>query len=172
VALVGLPGTGALLDVLETASLTPRRFESWDTMRAAAGSLTIALPNVPYYVEQVRERLPGARLTTVESVDALFAPRGRHADAFAIPAERGSAWTLRYPQYAVVVPLPDPIKVPVAFALPRGQPELARFVDTWLDPKRRDGTLDTLYRYWVLGRDREPPRPRWSIIRDVLNRID
>ena len=93
----------------------------------AAGSLTIALPNVPYYVEQVRVRVPGAQLTTVETVDALFAPRGRYADAFAIPAERGSAWTLRYPQYAVVVPLPDPIKVPLAFA------------------------LDTLYRYWSSG---------------------
>lgn len=79
---------------------------------------------------------------------------------------------MRYPQYAVVVPLPDPIKVPLAFALPRGQPELAMFVNTWLDLKRRDGTLDMLYRYWVLGRDREPPRPRWSILRDVLHWID
>jgi ABC-type amino acid transport substrate-binding protein len=148
-----------------------RRFESWDTLRAA-GSLAIALPTVPYYVEQVRQRLPAARLTTVETVEALFAPREGRADALALPAERGSAWTLRYPQYSVVVPLPDPIKVPLAFALPRGQPELALFVNTWLDLKRRDGTVDALYRYWILGRDREPARPRWSIIRDVLHWID
>ena len=147
------------------------RFASWDTIRAA-GPLRIRLPDVPYYAAQIRTRLPGAELKLVEAVDRLFDPRADHADAFAIPAERGWAWTLRYPQYAVVVPLPDPIKVPLAFALPLGEPELATFVNTWLDLKRRDGSVEALYRYWILGHDREPPRPRWSIIRDVLHWID
>ena len=30
--------------------------------------------------------------------------------------------------------------------------------------KRKDGTLDALFRYWMLGQDRGGRRPRWSII--------
>jgi Na+/H+-dicarboxylate symporter len=143
-----------------------RRFESWDAIRAR-GALTIAVPDVPYYIDKLRDRLPGARLWKAATMDDLFRMHG--VDAIAIPAERGSAWTLRYPQYSVVVPLPNPIRVPLALAMPRGETELTAFVNTWLDLKKRDDTLDELYRYWILGRDPQPPRPRWSIVHDVLH---
>jgi ABC-type amino acid transport substrate-binding protein len=130
------------------------------------------VPDVPYYVEQVRARLPRATLVLVDSIDELFDVRDGSVDAFAVPAERGSAWTLRHPQFSVVVPSPDPVRVPLAFALPQGEPDLATFVNTWLDLKRRDGTVEDLYRYWILGHDRQPPRRRWSIIRDVLHWVE
>jgi ABC-type amino acid transport substrate-binding protein len=79
---------------------------------------------------------------------------------------------LRYPEYSVVVPGPDLIKVPLAFAMPRGEGELAAFVNTWIDLKRRGGTIDELYQRWILGRAATPPRPRWSIMKDVLNWTD
>jgi hypothetical protein len=53
--------------------------------------------------------------------------------------------------------------------MPHGDTAFATFVDTWLELKRRAGTLETLYDYWILGRERVPPAPRWSIIRDVLH---
>jgi Na+/H+-dicarboxylate symporter/ABC-type amino acid transport substrate-binding protein len=149
---------------------TRRRFESWDAIRAR-GALTIAVPDVPYYVDKLRARLPQARLLPVPTVDDLFV-HGAGADAFALPAERGSVWTLRYPQYSVVVPLPQPIKVPLAYATPRGEPALTAFVNTWLELKRRDGTVDQLYQYWILGRDAAAVPPRWSIIRDVLHWVE
>ena len=37
------------------------------------------------------------------------------------------------------------LRVPLACALPQGEPQLAMFVDTWIDLARRDGTLDALY---------------------------
>ena len=148
-----------------------RRFASWDAMHAA-GALSIAVPDLPYYSEKLRARLPLAHLRTVQSIDAMFRLSAADTDAFALPAERGSAWTLRYPQYAVVIPLPQTIRVPLAFALPPGETDLMTFVNTWIDLKRRDGTLDELYQYWILGRDRTVPRPRWSIIRDVLKWVD
>jgi Na+/H+-dicarboxylate symporter/ABC-type amino acid transport substrate-binding protein len=144
-----------------------RRFDSWDAIRAA-GPVRIAVPDVPYYVEQLRTRLPRAQLRIIPTVSASLAALAT-ADALALPAERGSAWTLRYPQYSIVVPAPEPIKVPLAYALPRGQPDLTAFLDTWLELKRRDGTLDALYQYWILGRDAAPVPPRWSVIRDVLH---
>ena len=97
---------------------------------------------------------------------------GPDADAIALPAERGSAWTLRYPQYSVVVPAPGAIQIPLAFALPKDEPALGAFVDTWITLKRADGTFDDLYRYWILGQDPARPVPRWSVIRNVLHWVD
>jgi Na+/H+-dicarboxylate symporter/ABC-type amino acid transport substrate-binding protein len=142
-----------------------RQFDSWDAIRAL-GPVTIGVPDVPYYVARLRARLPEARLRIVDGVEALFDHTG--AAALALPAERGSAWTLRYPQYAVVVPTPQPIRLPLALALPAHEPELATFVDTWIELARKDGTLEALYEYWILGRTPAAAAPRWSIIRDVL----
>ena len=95
--------------------------------------------------------------------------RAAGADALALPAERGSAWTLRYPAYSVVVPGPDPIRVPLAYPIGKRDEPLARVVNTWIALKRKDGTLDAAYRHWILGHDATPVRPRWSIVRDVLH---
>ena len=142
------------------------RFESWAAIRGS-GPLTVAAPDVPYYVDKLRRELPNAQVQVVPAIERLFT--ADRSDAIALPAERGSAWTLRYPQYSVVVPAPRPIQIPLAFALPPGEPALAKFVDTWIALKREDGTLDDLYQYWILGRDRSQAPPRWSIIRDVLH---
>jgi Na+/H+-dicarboxylate symporter/ABC-type amino acid transport substrate-binding protein len=147
-----------------------RRFESWEAIRDG-GPVTIAVPDVPYYVDRLRARLPDAQLLPVATVEALFAGGRREVDAFAVPAERGSAWTLRYPQFAMVVP-PGATRIPLALAMPRGESDLATFVDTWLDLKRRDGTIDELYAYWILGRGPVRAGPRWSIIADVLGWAD
>jgi ABC-type amino acid transport substrate-binding protein len=144
-----------------------RQFESWPAIRAR-GELTIAAPAVPYYMDTLQQRLPAARLVPIETAAKIF-DSDNGIDAIAMPAERGSAWTLRYPKYSVVVPAPDLIKVPLVFAVPPDEPELAALVNTWIDLKRSDGTIQALYDYWILGRAAASAPPRWSIIRDVLH---
>lgn len=39
-------------------------------------------------------------------------------------------------------------------------------------PFPNHGTVDTLYRYWMLGRVKETQPSRWSIARDVLGWMD
>jgi hypothetical protein len=46
------------------------------------------------------------------------------------------------------------------------------FPDYWVMFVQRDGTVKQLYDRWILGRDAEPPKPRWSVIRDVLQWVD
>ena len=111
------------------------------------------------------------RITTQHDLGAWFG-RGAEAGALALPAERGSAWTLRYPAYSVVVPGPDLIRVPLAYPIGKRDDALARFVNTWIALKRKDGTLDAAYRHWILGHDAAPDRPRWSILRDVLHWVE
>ena len=56
-----------------------------------------------------------------------------------------------YPAYSVVVPGPDPIRVPLAYPIGKRDAQLARFVNTWIALKRKDGTIDATYKHWILG---------------------
>lgn len=45
-------------------------------------------------------------------------------------------------------------------------------MNSWIELKKSDGTVQQLYDYWVLGREAEQLGPRWSVIRDVLGWVD
>ena len=147
-------------------------YESWDAIRER-GAVTIAVPDVPYYVRKLRELLPRAVIQVHSGgIDPLFDRTVTHADALALPAERGSAWTLMYPAYSVVVPGPDPIRIPLGYPVAKQDQQLAAFVNTWIALKRKDGTLDAAYKHWILGQDATPRQPRWSIVRNVLHWVE
>ena len=38
--------------------------------------------------------------------------------------------------------------------------------------KKKDGTIDDLYDYWILGKDPKEKEPRWCVLRDVLGWIN
>ena len=148
-------------------------YASWDAIRDR-GALTIAVPDVPYYVRQASRTAaaPPSSRSTTPAIEPLFDRAATHVDALALPAERGSAWTLMYPAYSVVVPGPDPIRVPLAYPIGKRNQPLASFVNTWIALKRKDGTLDAAFKYWILGQDAAPRQPRWSIVRNVLHWVE
>jgi hypothetical protein len=143
-------------------------FTSWERLRERS-DLRIAAPDVPYYLAIVRERLPEAELVVVDSYRPLLREKDPDFDALLYSAEAGSAWTLVYPAYAVVVPEPGRVKVPLAYAIPLGDATLVNFVDTWVGLKQKDGTIAALFEHWILGRAAEDETPRWSVLRDVLH---
>jgi ABC-type amino acid transport substrate-binding protein len=147
-------------------------YATWDAIRDR-GRVTIAVPDVPYYIQKLRDLLPQAVIEVYPGgIESLFDRTVTHADALALPAERGSAWTLIYPEYSVVVPGPEPIRIPLAYPIGRRDQPMAAFVNTWIALKRKDGTLDALYKHWILGQDAAPRQPRWSIVRNVLHWVD
>ena len=89
--------------------------------------------------------------------------------AYVLPAERGSVMTMLRPQFAVVVPAGQQVKMPLAYPLAGDDPAWVRYVNTWAGLKRRDGLIERLYDHWIRGRSEERRRPRWSIGRDVLH---
>ena len=147
------------------------QFSTWEAIRAQP-AVTIAVPDVPYYIDMIRERVPRVDVRIVADLGRAFSEWDGSVAAIALPAERGSAWTLLNPQFSVVVPQPGLVKVPLAFPLARHDQAFASFMNTWIDLKRKDGTIDTLYQYWVLGRDTAARKPRWSVIRNVLHWVD
>jgi ABC-type amino acid transport substrate-binding protein len=145
-------------------------FRSWEAIGALRAP-RIAVP-AGFNVEPLQRRLPRARFVRYGTAGELVELLKRDADAALLPAERGSAWTLLHPDYSVVIPGADPPTSPLAYAVGGADRELADFLNTWIDLKRRDGTIRALYDHWVLGKEAAPHRPRWSVVRDVLHWTD
>ena len=64
------------------------------------------------------------------------------------------------------------IRLPAGYAVPKGDIEMLEFISNWVDLKRKEGVIDELYAYWMLGGVAETKDPRWSIVRDVLKWVE
>ena len=134
--------------------------------------LRIGVPDIPYYKDKAREYAPNAQVVTIDSPLDLFEGRRKDFDVLLLSAQRGSSWCLLYPQFTVVVPQPGMLTVPIAYAVARNDQNFAAFVNTWIELKKNDRTIDDLYDYWILGKNAEPQQPRWSILRNVLHWVN
>ena len=89
-----------------------------------------------------------------------------------LSSEEGAAYSYRYPRYTVAVTRNGGVRLPAAYAIPKGDIEMLEFVSNWIDLKRKDGTIDSLHEYWMLGGASKRREPRWSIIRNVLGWVE
>ena len=146
-------------------------FSSWETIRELDHP-RIGVPDLHYFISVLHDHLPNAEIIPSHSVREYFKKNSQELQAFAFGAEASAAWTLVYPHYQVTVPLPNPVKIPLAYAMPRGERDMVDFVNTWLDLKRKDHTINALYEHWILGKHASKKGPRWSVIRDVLHWVN
>jgi len=124
------------------------------------------------FMDSVRRALPNATIQTIVSPRAFLRGREPGVDAVVYSAEGGSAWTLIYPGYSVIVPWSASAKRPIGYPVPTADPGWQQFVSTWGNLKKKDGTVGRLYAHWILGGGALSKEPRWSIIRDVLHWVD
>ena len=143
-------------------------FSDWSSVRAM-GHLRLGVPRAPYFMRRVREELHDVDIVPIDRMDDMFAPRDPPLDALVGTAERGSAYTLLHPEYSVAVPKPRPMQVPLAYVIAGRDTSTLPMINTWIELKRSDGTIDELFRYWILGQDNESRLPRWSVVHDVLH---
>jgi Na+/H+-dicarboxylate symporter/ABC-type amino acid transport substrate-binding protein len=142
-------------------------FAEWDQVRAMT-DLKLALVDIPFYVRRAERAFPFADIVVVESPrDFLDAPEGKF-DALIYSAEAGSAWTLLYPSFSVVLPKPGVISVPVVFGLPSDAPALTRYINAWMMLNKSSRQIDRLYKYWILGQGASKKKKRWSVVHNVL----
>jgi Na+/H+-dicarboxylate symporter/ABC-type amino acid transport substrate-binding protein len=146
------------------------QFGEWADVRAMT-PLRVGIPGASYFMRRIREELPNADVVPFKSMDAMFQPQNPPLDAMIATAERGSAYTILHPAYSVVVPKPRPMKVPLAYVVAGRDAQLTAILDTWIDLKRKDGTIDTLFAHWILGQQATKREPRWSVIRNVLHLV-
>jgi len=147
-------------------------FNSWEKVRRQPDLKIGITAYSKYYQLAAKKLLPQADLVPLNSPREFFTENVNEVDAILYLAEAGSAWTLIYPAYTVAVPLPHPIKLPMVYPMPKSHRNFADYVNAWLKLKNRDGTVDTIFEHWILGRGAQKKTPRWSIIRNVLHWVD
>ena len=125
-----------------------------------------------FFREQILDSVPRANIVELWSVSQFFESPPEHLDALLTSAEGGSAWTLLYPEYQVVNPLPRRPRLPLAFPYGGPDPEFENFLDAWIQEQIGTGTVDEFYDHWILGKGAEVREARWSVIRDVLHWVD
>ncbi|MFV2060618.1 MAG: cation:dicarboxylate symporter family transporter [Gammaproteobacteria bacterium] len=131
-------------------------------------NLTLYTPDSPYYISALKTIFPNAKYETLKSPRNYFKMKQDPNSAFVFSAEVGSAWTLLYPAFSVIVPQGLKVKAPVGFALPTGETELVQYMNTWLKLKKFNGLQEKIYNYWILGKNPKSKKPRWSVLHNVL----
>ncbi len=135
--------------------------------------LKIGLPHADdYFFHKIKAYLPRAEIVEIKSMRDFFETNEHQIDALLMHAEGGSAWTLLYPKFQPVVPVPDVAKIPIAYPVAGRDREFANFLSQWIKLKKNSIEYPRLYNHWILGQDAEPKQPRWSIIRDVLKWVE
>jgi hypothetical protein len=141
-----------LLDFVRVPADTFQLFVATGVLNSRFGTLAgashmIVLAIVGTYALQGRLRLSGPpHLVPVSVTDATNPfDAGLAVDAFVLTAERGSFLTLLHPAFSVAVPHPLDIRLPLAYPVAAPDLEAARFHGTWIEVKRKDGTIPALY---------------------------
>lgn len=148
-----------------------RQFRDVETMLKMP-KVTLAAVKNSYFAELAKKDFPkNIEVVEIETVNEYFDGRYKEVDALVISAESGSTWTLLYPHFAVTNPLNGRNRVPLYY-LSNNDTEFDQFLEDWLRLKRADGTYQLLYDYWILGEEKRPRQPRWSVLRNVLGWVD
>jgi ABC-type amino acid transport substrate-binding protein len=142
-----------------------------DIKRTGSLNIGVAAYKKDYAIKLTKD-FPKFNVIMVESIRSFFEDNKQNLDALALSAEGGSAWTLLYPEYEIVVPKPELTKHPLGYPIVKGDQQMLNFINNWIDLKKKDGTIEQLYNYWILGKGTTEKEPRWSIIRNVLHWVD
>jgi ABC-type amino acid transport substrate-binding protein len=149
-----------------------REFATINDIKSTGGlRIGVASYNKDYGIK-LRQSFPMSNVIMTKAVRNFFEDNKHNLDAFAVSAEGGSAWTLLYPEYEVVVPKPEITKNPLGYPIIKGDQETLNFINNWIYLKKKDNTIEELYNYWILGKGAIEKGPRWSIIRNVLHWVD
>ncbi len=145
-------------------------FQSREQIRKLP-EVTFGVLKGSFFAENAPKTLPEhISLVELESPDKFFQGELEGVDGLVISAEKGYAWTLRYPRFTVTNPLQGKTRVPLYYL--SGDSEFDQFLEDWMVLKKADGTWQDLYDYWILGIEQRTKKPRWCIIRDVLGWVE
>jgi ABC-type amino acid transport substrate-binding protein len=184
---VAMGGVVATFNLLETAVIAMSGIEVTgalvvrDHLRGNVGTLEairaldhpkFGVVGYPWISSRFHEWLPNVELVVIAENHEFF--KGEAGDVMALVtiAETGAAWTVRYPDFHVVVPDGVDVKGQLAYPIGGGDLAFRSYVERWAILVREDGTADELHEHWILGGGARIRGPRWSVIRDVLHWVE
>lgn len=149
-----------------------REFRSLDSLRSSK-NLRIGFVDLSRgFVGRLRSELPGAEFVELNTNRQFFDGQWRELDALLISAESGSAFTLLYPEFEVVIPAGVKVALPLFYAVGANDSAMTDFMEHWIALRRKDGTMKDFYDHWILGKTTRKKQRRWCVIRDVLHWVD
>ena len=101
-------------------------FSDLETLRER-DQLTVALVSTHYFESRIRRLLPAAEFVYLEAAGDFFNGADQGADALLLSAEEGAAYSYRYPRYTVARAQRGSIRLPAAYAVPKGDIEMMEF---------------------------------------------
>jgi Na+/H+-dicarboxylate symporter len=149
-----------------------KRYATIEQVRALKDVTIGVVQSDDAFLRRLQTALPHVKIEHIDSPRPFLRGNKTGVDAVLYSAEGGSAWTLIYPDYSIVVPQPSTARLPAGFIVPRHDDDWAVYVDEWVSLNRIDGSVDRLFDHWIQGQGAEATEPRWSVIRDVLGWVD
>jgi ABC-type amino acid transport substrate-binding protein len=119
------------------------------------------------FIHMIEERAPHLKLEFITSHKEYFEDENDF-DALLISAEAGSAWTLYYPGYSVVIPRPSVLRYALSFVVAERDSSFLTYLNQWLKVQEINGFEEDNYNYWILGKGAEVKKKRWCIGSDVI----
>lgn len=147
------------------------QFESLVDIKNMDG-LTIGIAAERSVKLEVERAFPQAKAVQLDSAREFFEAEWENVDCLLISAEAGSAWTLLYPQFQVVVPKPLLGAQLLGYPIAGGDQDLLNYINSWIDIVITSKFRDEIHNHWILGKGAEEKKPRWSVIRDVLHWVE
>ncbi|MGD8982690.1 MAG: cation:dicarboxylase symporter family transporter [Desulfobacteraceae bacterium] len=147
-------------------------FSSLDAIRKLGPVRVGVIKDGLIFAERVHELLDNVEVVELPTEQRFFQGKDMNLDALVTTAEGGAAWTLIYPQYAIVSPLDPPNRVPLVLGLAERDPKFEEYLNNWVRLNRLNNTIDELVNHWIYGRTAVRKKPRWSFMRNVLHWIE
>jgi Na+/H+-dicarboxylate symporter len=147
-----------------------RRFDTIEEIRDHGSEFKLAVVRGAYTAIPARRGAPEAQYVFIDSESEFFGQNDYNG--LLTTAQGGSAWTLKHPEYTVVLPLRPPTEIDYVMTVAGEDRKLVAFLDRWIDFSDNDGTLDGIFAHWIRGKTDGELEKRWSIGRDVFGLWD
>ncbi len=148
-----------------------RRTEFSDAGKISAlENIRVGVIKDSVFADRIKYHFPNLQIDELDTESEFFAIESFRQQALVTSAEGGSAWTLLYPDYVAVNPLPGKAGAPLVIAIGGQDLQLEKYLSTWITLKRQDGTIQELFEHWIQGKTTKTRKPRWSIWHDVLQK--
>ncbi len=114
--------------------------------------LVIGIPEAFFNTQTIRKNLPDNKVWELATPRLMFKEQGKDIDAMIYGAAASSAWTLLYPEFAVVIPKPHLPPIAYGFGITTGDEDFRVFLGHWISMKKRSKTIEGFYKFWIEGK--------------------
>lgn len=162
------------LDVNIGIVVEDHRRKEFDTLEEihAMPSVRFGVIEDPFLAARLKRDMPQAEVRIFGSPEEFFDSGFLETDGLVMSAQAGSAWTLLHPHFTAVVPRPLQGAEPLVYVIRNRDRIFTEYVNRWIEISIKNGTVQSLYDHWFLGKDVQRSGKRWSVIRDVLGWVN